>query len=604
MALDACHAVLEQQKAAKKSPQATPQPTAQPTSGTAPQPAPEPAPEPKDDDEEEEEEKETAPAPMPAPPQPQVQEAAPAAGPRVFPDNEPWVFDARGDKPKQSIAFGLRLYQALREFSLHDKDGVVLGTRYSTNASPDLIEIYQSAFKDRLKPENAQTRFTEWPSLSAFPFLKPVKDAKFKAAADVHKFGGITWAATGFTNCSNSQMAAFYVACRGTTLAVEGPGPKLGKRTYNLGDDGQDRTIKVFKDVEGPWKFWDADEERSETPSVSVRAAVLFNSQLALSQNYDKRKGGAYNALRALGIGDAVPLKGNVKLTIKKKTVEKPYEGEYHLAQELLREAFIGDWGNFTAHAWLVGEIRYRVTLEESKQPVFCDQSSFCDPHPCQPGGPKWEMPILFTDEPKARMVQKKDMLTDEQLKWIAENEDEFTGRVRKFLEGGRRDVLLAGANGAKSKVNRGIKEVKVHSFGAFTSNPTWAEGFGGKHPEKGFQLSITLSGRHCWLKDDKQPKFAAALQDKKDLPDQIKVLKDKKKPSDDEIKKIKELEDKLEKATKEYKDLAFPRDNWVLEGSDVKDSEGMVDRGITNALDKVSSTTKISLARFYARKK
>lgn len=582
MALDACHAVLEAQQAAKKRPQASPSPAAQPASEPASQPAGESQADAADDDDAGESSE--APAAMPAPPPPQAQPAA-AAATGVFPDGDPWIFD--GESGKLSIAFGLRIYQALREFSLHEEGGVVKGTRYSTNASPELIEIYQSALQERLQPET-NARFTEWPDLSAFPFLTAVDTSKpkyktYKAAAPVHRVFGMTWAATGFTNCCNSQLAAFYVAARGLTVNVHRGGKTV---THWLGDeDAQHKDVlrNVLKDS-SPWKYWDDGESGAGEPSMTKRASFLFEAAVALSPAlapYDEARGGAYNAVRALGIGDAIPMK------------DKQYQGEFALAQDLLREAFIGDWGNFTAHSWLVGEIRYQVTLDDGKK-LSCDQSSFADP--------SWEAPILMVEAPKGRMVPKERMLTDDQLKWIVDHEDDFTGRVRKLLAGGKQTVVIVDKNGAKTKAEKTVQQVKVVSFGAFTSNPTWAKGFGGK--KDGEQLSITLSGRHCWLKDEHQQKFAQALKDRTDLDKQVKKLKKKKKPSDDEAKELKDLEEKLEKAKKDYADAAFPRAHWEVEAASVKDTVGMVDRGISNALDGVKPSTSVSLSRFYARKK
>jgi hypothetical protein len=80
----------------------------------------------------------------------------------------------------------------------------------------------------------------------------------------------------------------------------------------------------------------------------------------------------------------------------------------------------IGDNACWFSHNWLVGDIRYQVTLAGRKTPVYVDQSDFA----------RFDHPQPLADNKGGYLMTKEDCL------WVEQNEEMFEARLKAFLEG------------------------------------------------------------------------------------------------------------------------------------------------------------------------
>jgi hypothetical protein len=552
VALDACLALLEKDKPADAPAPAAPADSPAPDAGA------------------------TAEVPRPPPPE---------APKNLGPDH--WVFDGRNaagkSRPRQSMEFGVRLYEALRTWHLRVENGKLVGTRYSTDSPMDAFEVYHAPYMDLLKPEKEPWKVTEWPDLSSFQFIEKHK-VRYAAGkdgnADVHKYDLIScrWAATGYTNCCNSQVAAFYVAARGPDVVVQ------KKDTETIGfflgrDDRKDRKL-VVKNDGGKVTYV---EPTDEVEKKRVRAAELFRLSVCLVDPtaYDTTKGGGLNGCIVLGVGDAIPMQ------IK----GKDYDGTFTDSRQVLRGALIGDWSNTDSHAWLVGEVRYAVTFKGSKKvDAYCDQSSFCDPDGGKKGV-KWEKPVLMSKQPKSTLAR---LLNDDELEWLTKNEDAFKEHLNAFLNAQGPIAMLLD----NEPVTKEIDKIEIASAGVFTANCVWNKDFSGPN---------TLRGRHCQMKKEHQQKVGPLKKELADLAKQMAEAEKplKKKPptaTDDDKKKFADAKKACDDKQAELSALLYAKDHWTEEGADVDETKDFSIRGITNLLREPPLIGKISVARFYAR--
>jgi N-acetyl-anhydromuramyl-L-alanine amidase AmpD len=316
----------------------------------------------------EDEGKEAAPAPKPKP-EAKDEKAAP-------PPDQPFVFDAQSKK--LSMKFGMRMMRALIDWELRDVGGERAGCIYSWNG---VVKKYKA-------PPGV---LNEWPALEGMQI-----DPAAKTAGGIplwHAFG-IEWGASGASNCCNSQMAAIFASLPDGKMRIQ-------KSDGLLEVDVVQGTPKAKGIKDHP-----PDDPKKAVACGSVFSNVWIQAEGSKYKQEDGKKKifGGYEyiapawAMRWLGVGEPVGKWGDEKS---------------------LMDVRMGDNACWFSHNWLVGDLRYQVTLKGRKTPVFVDQSDFVrgdqpDPKPEDKGGYK---------------------MTNEDCLWVEANEGLFEARLQAFLK-------------------------------------------------------------------------------------------------------------------------------------------------------------------------
>ncbi len=338
--------------------------------------------------------------------------AKPQPTPVALPAGE-FVFDAQ--KKALSLHFGMRMYQALlRWLWVKQADGTFEGVGYSTTVGSD----YGTVLPASLRPE--------WPDLTGLVEPDELLDVGGRKIP-VYKFGA-RWKGTHFTNCTNSQCAAFYVAAGGVAFGVKEADGAV--------------TRYAFK----------SDEPKLATRS-SPRGALANRSALTVfqqtfvtgSQYYDAN-GRSYWLRQAEGSPSAVVALrcGELIQTLTKDATA-------------LRRLRLGDLANSSHHAFMIGDVRYSVWFKDGKHgkvpDAVVDQSSFID---------SAEGTAVATAGKDPKTVVGRTPVSSADCDWIIANEAELERRIEAFHAA--TSVKLAGATHA-------VERLEVTHFRVFSAN-------------------------------------------------------------------------------------------------------------------------------------
>jgi hypothetical protein len=319
------------------------------------------------------------------------------------PADKPFVFDGKGKK--LSMKFGMRMMRALMEWELRDEGNERAGCIYSWNG---VVKKYKA-------PAGVTT---EWPALDGLLRIKPPK--KTEGGISLWKAFGVEWGASGATNCCNSQMAAIFAALQDGRMRI-------------LKDDG----LLELDVTQGTPKAPGIKGHPPDDPKKAVAYSTVFESVWVRSEgspylNSEGKKlfgGYAYIApawaMKFLGVGDAVGKWGD---------------------EPSLMQVRLGDNACWYSHNWLVGDLRYEVTLKGRKTPVYVDQSDFVRGDPA---------------DPQPQYVKGGYKLTKDDCLWVEQNESLFEARLQAFLEA--KKLELEGKDYEVAK----IKPVAVRVFSA-----------------------------------------------------------------------------------------------------------------------------------------
>jgi hypothetical protein len=242
----------------------------------------------------------------------------------------------------------------------------------------------------------------------------------------------VTWVGSNFTNCCNSQMAALAHALGGGTFGV--------KRA-----DGSTVTYDIRSPKDKKQEVWVKVKAKKGGPAVARSAVAVFeqtwvNGMLFYDENdspiYGEKYGGMMYAIHYLGMGDGI-------FTFTTK-------------QEELRKMRLGDLASYSGHAWLVGDVRYRVSWEKGgdKEDCILDQSSFID------GA---HGTLVKLGGKKTLGVDGRRAVNTADCDWVIANEAEFERRVATFLAA----TKLTGPDG----VERDVKKIEVAHWRVFSAN-------------------------------------------------------------------------------------------------------------------------------------
>ena len=359
---------------------------------------------------------------------------------RKKPDDKPantsgkFVFDGVGKK--LSVKFGMRMMRALIDWELHDAGGGQRGgCLYSTN---DSVKPYQRRV--------AGAPGSEWPELDGLE-IPPVRthSSGGKEYKVWHAFG-MDWTGTGSTNCCYSQLAAVFKALGDGKLRVKK-------------DDGP---LEVDLVANTPYAT-DLYGHPPDDPKKRVGLGHLFSNIWCQGgfgpyhfKKPDGRQGGSLFqgfsktapawTLKYFGIGDSVSSVG--------------------CSDEELKKVRLGDSGQWHSHNWLVGDIRYEVTVKGRRTPVYVDQSDFARGENPQPQ--------LKDDRGQGYKLTGDDCL------WVEANEAEFESRLTHFLtsktlavEGDEKEIVkikpvyarVFSANAASKPGVRGTNCGEIYDF-------------------------------------------------------------------------------------------------------------------------------------------
>ena len=234
---------------------------------------------------------------------------------------------------------------------------------------------------------------TEWPALDGLLRIEPPE--KTPAGVALWTAFGVEWGASGATNCCNSQMASIFASLQDGRMRILKDDGLLEldvtKGTpYAPGIKG--RPPDGPKPVAYSTVFESIWVRSGSTPYMDLNGKKLFGGYKYIAPAW---------AMKWLGVGDAVGVWGD---------------------EPSLMQVRMGDNACWRSHNWLVGDIRYAVTLEGRKTPVYVDQSDFvrgdhADPNP----------------QYRERAGYK---LTKEDCLWVEQNEALFEARLQAFLEG------------------------------------------------------------------------------------------------------------------------------------------------------------------------
>ena len=319
------------------------------------------------------------------------------------PADKPFVFDGKGKK--LSMKFGMRMMRALMEWELRDEGNERAGCIYSWNG---VVKKYKA-------PAGVTT---EWPALDGLLRIKPPK--KTEGGISLWKAFGVEWGASGATNCCNSQMAAIFAALQDGRMRI-------------LKDDG----LLELDVMQGTPKAPGIKGHPPDDPKKCVAYSTVFESVWVRSEgspylnSEGKKLFGSYAyiapawAMKFLGVGDAVGKWGD---------------------EPSLMQVRLGDNACWYSHNWLVGDLRYEVTLKGRKTPVYVDQSDFVRGDHA---------------DPQPQYVKGGYKLTKDDCLWVEQNESLFEARLQAFLEAKRLEL-----EGKDYEVTK-IKPVAVRVFSA-----------------------------------------------------------------------------------------------------------------------------------------
>ena len=288
---------------------------------------------------------------------------------------KPFVFDAAGKK--LSLKFGMRMMKALLAWELKE-DGS--GCIFSSNG---VVQPYQPS---------AQVAAQEWPDLKELMKAAPAKQVTANGKDwDIWSAFGMQWGATGATNACGSQFAAIFAACADGKLRVKKSDGVLEvdlvantPKAPNLKDHPADDPEKALGYAEAFARCW---IQASSCGLNGSDGKPLFGGIDSSAPAW---------AMKYLGIGAALGKWGD---------------------KASLANIRIGDGGQWMAHNWLVGDVRYQVSLKGGVK-VYVDQGCFA----------KSVDAVAMKDESSG------DKLSKEDCDWIETNEDEFEQRVKDFL--------------------------------------------------------------------------------------------------------------------------------------------------------------------------
>lgn len=327
-----------------------------------------------DVDVEEDEPDEDAVPPLPAP------RTTPVASP-VGVGHEV-TFDAASGK--LSMQFGLRMYQAMLPWTwVVHADGTTDGVGFSTTVPSD----YGTYLPKGYRPE--------WPDLTGLVEPDAIEEIGGRRIP-VYNFG-IKWRGTNFTNCTNSQCAAMFVAAGAKAFSVRERGGAVTRYPFA----GEGPTLAVSSGKNGRVRNQSALKVFEQTFVVATHFYGADGTDLWL-----RGAEGSPSAIAALRLGEVIH-------TRTKDT-------------EAFKKLRIGDAINSPSHAFMIGDIRYGIWLEDDRRtPSYViDQSAFIDSNPDP----------ITTNGKKPLVVRGRAPLTHDDADWIADNESTFEARVRTFL--------------------------------------------------------------------------------------------------------------------------------------------------------------------------
>jgi len=313
--------------------------------------------------------KDEGPAPKPAP-KPKDDKPAPPA-------DKPFVFDAKSKK--LSMKFGMRMMRALIDWELRDVSGDRAGCIYSWNG---VVKKYQA-------PAGV---LNEWPALDGLMQIEPAK--KTPGGVSIWHAFGIEWGASGASNCCNSQMAAVFAALPDGKMRIQ-------KADGLLEVDVVQNTPKAPGIKDCP-----PDDAKKAVGYARVFSNVWIQAEGSKFKDANGKKlfaGYDYIApawaMKWLGVGEPVGKWGS---------------------EASLMDVRMGDNACWFSHNWLVGDVRYAVTLKGRKTPVYVDQSDF-----------------VRGDQPDAQpqSVASGYKLKKEDCVWVEQNEPLFEARLQAFLQ-------------------------------------------------------------------------------------------------------------------------------------------------------------------------
>ncbi len=374
--------------------------------------------------------KETPPTPKPVP---KAEDDKPAP-----PVDKPFVFDA--NSKKLSMKFGMRMMRALIDWELHLDGGERAGCIYSWNG---VVKKYRA-------PAGV---LNEWPKLDGMMQIDPVK--KTDGGIPLWHAFGIEWGASGASNCCNSQMAAVFAALPDGKMRIK-------KSDGVLEVD----VVKCTPNAPGI-KDHPPDDKKKAVGYANVFSNVWIQAEGSKYRTTDGKKifsSGQYIApawaMKWLGVGEPVGKWGD---------------------ESCLKDVRMGDNACWFSHNWLVGDLRYEVTLKGRKTPVYVDQSDFAR---------------FDHADPKAQDTGGYKMTKDDCL-WVEQNEATFEARLQAFLGGDKLEF---------EGKDYDVAKIKPHSVRVFSANCVAFDKYG---TASGVVYERQTDGKTAddWVKNDTKTK-------------------------------------------------------------------------------------------------
>ena len=348
----------------------------------------------------------------------------------------PFTFLQEGlDKKGQpSIEFGMRCYQALLQWELSE-DGTS-GVGYS-NDFDDWFAHGKSTYRN------------EWPDLTAVVPADKQSDTKDKLKKAATVFG-CEWTFSNFVNCCNSQIAALFYALAGKTFSVK------------VTDGGVIKYDPLNAKTAPTTKVCTGNKDGANGKVITENNISIFQALFASNVHYYKEDKSAplwaeTNAFPRPGTSAALSFLG-LSAEIS----------PYAKSDEMRRLMRIGDNCASPGHAWLCGEVRYRVTFTDSphgKPEIFIDQSSFLRAEQGE------AIPIAGPDG-KARRADDRSLgikLTADDCELARRCEDDFLARVDAFLHKDKPDATDSTLT--VSGKSRTVKKIEVADAYVFSAN-------------------------------------------------------------------------------------------------------------------------------------
>jgi len=321
-----------------------------------------------------------------------------------------------------SLKFGMLMYKQMLNWLWDGKSGV----GYSTCVSDHYKHILKD---DELDPE--------WPDLTKNGIAK---DGTHGNYPKINAFG-CEWKGTDFTNCCNSQMAAFLMATGGKAFGIKDADGTV--RTFDCRNtkSGDKVTVQRFVKKQGKYVTMQLNPilvwEKLFVSSGSTKDANGKNLD-------DGDYGGMQDAMHFMGIGKK----------LWGRSQGKNADG--------LKGMRVGDCASYSGHAWMVGDVRYGIFFKDGADKTWhaiVDQSGFVDA----------EKPKLYVVgkgdgkkkiEPKS--VDGRRGMNAADCDWIIANEKEFERRIEAFL---------ASTSLELDGVTREVEVIQVSNVRVFSAN-------------------------------------------------------------------------------------------------------------------------------------